>query len=316
MKLHFCLLAVLATAASAGPFNPKDVAANPAVLAHIDCDAFRASSVGQKILEDPEAQQKIAALATLFGFDVRTQLHGLTIYTTEDHPQDGALIVYADFDPARLIAMAQLSDTFTSETNGSRVIYSWVDEKKKLKEGGEPRVYAAIIGNRVVFGENESHLAQALTVIDGKASNYSGKNGMPDHESGESVLAEGVLRKFDFNTADPNTALLKMAKSARMKISEGKDSIRASLRLEARDSSTAAQMSALAQGLLAFVKLQQTDTNALALADAVKVDQYRDFVTVSFSQPSSAVAGMIKAEKKKEQAGHSGPDATNPADNK
>src|SRR5580658_9902596 len=104
---------------SAAPFNPKDVAADPALVFHVDCDALRASSVGQSILSQQEVQDKLAAVGAMFDFDVRKQLHGLTVYTTEAHPKDGALIVYADFDSNRLVTLAKGQDGFQSSTNGT-----------------------------------------------------------------------------------------------------------------------------------------------------------------------------------------------------
>jgi hypothetical protein len=164
----------------AAPFNPKDVAADPALLLHVDCDALKASSVGQSILSEPEIQDKLAAVGAIFDFDLRKQLHGLTVYTTEEHPKDGALIVYADFDPDRLITLAKAAEGFQTTTNGSHVIYSWLDDKKKAKDGERPRVCGAILGHRVIFGQDETHLADALDVIDGKAPNFSGKQGLPN----------------------------------------------------------------------------------------------------------------------------------------
>ena len=134
--------------------------------------------VGQSILSEPEVQDKLAAVGAIFDFDFRKQLHGLTVYTTEEHPKDGALIVYADFDPNRLITLAKAMDGFQTTTNGSHVIYSWLDDKKKAKNGGEPRVCGAILGSRVIFGQDETHLADALDVIEGKTPSFSGK-GVP-----------------------------------------------------------------------------------------------------------------------------------------
>src|SRR5580698_6020470 len=167
----------------AAPFNPKDVAASPAVLLHVDCDALKASSVGRSILSEPEVQDKLAAVGAIFDFDLRKQLHGLTVYTTEAHPKDGVLIVYADFDPDRLITLAKAMDGFQSTTNGSQVTYSWLDDKKKAKDGETPRVCGAIVGHRVIFGKDSAHLAEALEVIDGKAPALSSAKGLSQPES-------------------------------------------------------------------------------------------------------------------------------------
>src|SRR5438094_271015 len=86
-----------AFATFAGPLQRADVAGEPAWLAHVDCDKLRSSSLGQFFLAEldkPEAKDKLAALQTIFSFDLRKQLHGLTLYSTSDSPEDGVLLVY------------------------------------------------------------------------------------------------------------------------------------------------------------------------------------------------------------------------------
>ena len=288
----------------AAPFNPTDVAADPALVFHVDCDAIRTSSVGKSILSQQEVQDKLTALGAMFDFDVRTQLHGLTVYTTEAHPKNGALIVYADFDPNRLLALANIADGFQSVTNGSHVIYSWIDDKKKGKEGDSPRVYGAIAGHRVVFGQQESHLAAALDVIDGKAPSFSGKKGLPGAQAGESILLSGLLLKFDFDDADEKAAIFKMSKSVQVKLSELADNMTATVRLEAADTNTSTQIASIAQGLVALLKLQQSDANATKLANAIAIKQDGPMVGLTLSVPSSELIGMIKEGEKKEEEKH------------
>jgi hypothetical protein len=223
----------------------------------------------------------------------------LTIYTTEAHPKDGALIVYADFDPKRLLALGKAADGFRGVTNGLHVIYSWIDDKKKAKEGESPRVYGAIVGHRVVFGQEESHLAAALDVIDGPAPSFSGKNGLPNAEPGESILLEGLLLKFDFDDADDKAAIFKMSKSVRVKLSELANTMTATVRLEAADTNTSTQIANIAQGLVALLKLQQNDANATKLANAIAIKQDGPMVGLTLSVPSSELIDMIKEGEKK-----------------
>jgi len=302
------IIVMLATAAAgfalapldfAAPLNPSDVAAAPALLLHLDCDALRASSAGQAILSEPEVKDKLAAVGALFDFDLRTQLHGLTVYTTEAHPKDGALIVYADFDPNRLLTVAKAADDFESLTNGSHVIYSWLDDKKKANGGERPRIYGAILSHRVVFGRNESHLADALEVMEGHAPGFSGEAGFPAAAPGESILAQGVILKFDFDSADPNAAIFKMSKSVRLKLSETARHVALTVRFEARDADTATQIASIAQGLLAVLKLQKADPNALKLANAIVLKQDGVAVGLTLSLPSADLVSMIDAGQKK-----------------
>jgi hypothetical protein len=286
----------------AAPFNPKDVAATPAVLFAVDCDALRASSVGRSILSEPEVQDKLAAVGAIFDFDLRKQLHGLTVYTTEAHPKDGVLIVYADFDPDRLITLAKAMDGFQSATNGSHVTYSWLDDKKKAKDGETPRVCGAILGHRVIFGQNSAHLADALEVIDGKAPALSGAKSLPGPDSGESILAQGELLKFDFDSDDQKAAIFKMSKSVRVKLSEVANNMTATVHLEAADADTASNIGNIAQGLLAVLRMQKSDANALKLANAIVIKQDGNTVGLTLSEPSSDLITMIiEGQKKAEE---------------
>ncbi len=303
-----------APVAFAAPFNPKDAAADPALLLHVDCDALRASSVGQWILSQPDVQDKLAAVGALFDFDLRKQLHGLTVYTTEAHPKDGALIVYADFDPTRLITLARAAEGFQSVTNGSHVIYSWLDQKKKAMDGERPRISGAILGHRVVFGQNDSHLADALEVIDGKAPGLSGKKGLPEAAGGESIIAQGVIYKFDFESADPNAAIFKMSKSVHLKLSEAASNMTAAVSFEAADADTATQIASIAQGLVALLKLQKGDPNASKLANAIALKQDGATVGLTLSLPSSELVEMIKEGQKK--AAQRAQNAAAPPENK
>jgi hypothetical protein len=298
---------ILATAAllvgapvlPAAPFNPKDVAANPALLLHLDCDALRASSVGQSLLAQPEVRDKLAAVGAIFDFDLRTQLHGLTVYTTEDHPKDGALIVYADFDPNRLITLAKAADGSQNSTNGSHVIYSWLDEKKKSQNGQAPRVCGAILGHRVIFGQNDAHLADALDVIDGLAPSFSGQHGFPQPAAGESILLQGVILKFDFDSTDAKAAIFKMSKSVHLKLSEVASNLTAAVLFQAADADTATQIGAIAQGLVAVLKLQKADPNALKLANAIVLKQDGATVGLKLSMPSAELIDAIKEGQQK-----------------
>jgi hypothetical protein len=317
MKRPFLSLATAATVFAgapmvfAGPFNPKDVAADPALLLHVDCDALRGSSVGQSILSEQEVQDKLAAVGAIFDFDLRKQLHGLTVYTTEEHPKDGALIVYADFDPNRLITLAKAAEGFQTVTNGSHVIYSWLDDKKKAKGGGPPRVCGAIMGNRVVFGQNETHLAEALDVLDGKTPSFSGKQGLPEAAAGESILVEGAMLKFDFDSDDQNAAVFKMSKSVRLKLSELANNMTAVVRFEAVDAETANKIGDIAQGLLALLKLQKSDANLLKLANAIVIKQDGPTVGLTLSVPSSELIDAIKEGQKKAEEKEQKEQATN-----
>ena len=94
-------LVVASFAGIAAPLHRADVAANPVWLAHVDFDGLRPTPMGQYILAEmnkPEPEAKLAAFKAIVSVDPRTQLHGATVYSVGSTPEDGILLVYADFD--------------------------------------------------------------------------------------------------------------------------------------------------------------------------------------------------------------------------
>ena len=170
-------LALAATfTAVAGPLQPTDVVNDPVWVLHVDCDALKQTVVGKYVLgemEKPEAQKKFAAFQAIFNFDPRKELHGLTLYGTSSEPEDGVLLVYADFDPARLTTLAEGAKEHAATTRGNHTIHSWLDEKKPAKDGVKPRTYAAIHNGRVIFAQKESRVVDALDVLDRIRANLS-----------------------------------------------------------------------------------------------------------------------------------------------
>ena len=86
-----CAFTLLANGA---PLQRADVAANPAWLVHLDCDALRPTIIGKYILSEmdqPEAKAKLAAFQAMVGVDLRTQLHGATLYGLGPAPEQAQL---------------------------------------------------------------------------------------------------------------------------------------------------------------------------------------------------------------------------------
>src|ERR1039458_7397749 len=195
------LIAATVTAPST-PMQRSDVAAEPVWVLHVDCDALRPTTIGQFLLtemEKPDAQAKFSAFQSIFNFDPRRQLHGLTLYSTGKAPEDGVLLVYADFDPERLITMAKAAKDYQSTPYKQHIIHNWLDENKKGKHGVTPRVYAAIQGSHiVVFAQQEARVSQALDVLDQAAPTLAGTSLFPElGANGNTSYLQAAARKLD-----------------------------------------------------------------------------------------------------------------------
>src|SRR5580658_3508544 len=129
-----------AAVAFAAPLDPKVFATDSVKLLHVDCDAIRASAIGQWLLSEPAVQDKLASLGARFDVDLSKQLHGITYYTTAAYSNDGVMVIAADFEPGHLVTKAQALNDFRAATNGPHVIYSWVQEMWQRRRGRTGRV--------------------------------------------------------------------------------------------------------------------------------------------------------------------------------
>jgi len=302
-------LAATSLTAPAGPLKRADVPASPHWLIHVDFDGLRPTPIGQFLLgemQKPENQSKIAAFQAVFNVDLRTQLHDVTLFSTGPRAEDGVLILYADFDPERLVTLAKAANDSQNAQYKSHTIYNWIDDKKKPKDGVRPRVYAVIHGKRVVLSQHAAGVRTALDVLDGSAPNLNSTKafaplGMPEDAS----FLEGAAAKIDLPGADPNAAIFRLSRLIRLQLGGDSQRLNATLTLEANDSDTASQLAAVAHGLVALVKLQQEKPEVVKLASALNLRQDDASVVATVSLPANDVLDFLKADAaRKEKQAH------------
>lgn len=307
LKLTFgTYVCALGWLAGATPLQRADVTANPTWLLHLDCDALRPTTIGQYILSEmdkPEAKAKLAVFQSIFSFDLRTQLHGATLYGTSPAAEDGVLIVYADFDPARLVTLAQAAKDYQSSPHGQNVIHNWIDEKKKAKDGVKPRIYAAIQGNRVIFGQREASVGQALDVLSGSAPSLAAGKVFPELGlPGNGHVVEAAAQKMKLPDSDPNAAILKMSQSVQLVMGESGQQFTGAVTLVADSDEVAGHVLSIAQGLLALSKLQTDKPESVAVANAITITQDGGRVVGSLVLPAGQAVQMMKADATRKAA--------------
>jgi hypothetical protein len=265
----------------------------------VDCDRLRPTTVGKWILseiEKPGVQEKLAGFQAMLNFDPRRQLHAVTLYSASSSPQDGVLLAYADFEAERLTTMAKAAREHESATHGRYVIHSWIDEKKKPKDGVQPRTYAAISDKRVIFGQRHTTVAAALDVVDGATATLARTSSLPQlgANSGTSFL-QAAARKLDVSPSDPNAAVFRLSKLLRLDIGEAQEKVNATLTLEANSNEVANQISSVLQGVVALLKLQTDKPENARIAEAISLKQEAQNVVASLRMPAADVIGIVKA---------------------
>lgn len=293
-RSFFSALAVLLAAAGAcaAPLRSSDVAADPAVVLHLDIDALLASPVGQTILSNADTQARLSAMTAAFNFDLRSQLHGLTVYTPTDQPTNGVMIVYAGFDSNRIVTIARGGlEGFKISDVGSQRIFSWLDEKHETN-GVAPRVYAGIADNRVLFARSGPIISAALDVIAGKAPGFTDTQFLPQAMSlGEKTVLVAAIKPIALDTANPGAAVLKMAKVVRLWAGTSNDSVRLKLGIDAQDDNSAMQISQIVSGLLAMLRLNKNPA-LTKLADDISVKINGSSVSLSLAAPGAQILNL------------------------
>jgi len=298
LKLTLCAACLCAGGllARAAGLQRADVIADPVWLLHLDCDALRTNALGQFVLaqmDKPEAKARLASFQTIFGFDLRSQVHGVTLFGSSQTPADGVLIIYADFDADRLLTLAKAANDYQSSPHHDHVIHSWIDATKR---GMTRRVYAAFQDHRVILGQRSDRVAAALDVVDGTAPSLAGRRafselGLP----GNPHFLEAAARKFDSTNSAPNAAILKLAKSVQLVAGEKKQQFQGALTLVANNDDAAGQMFSIAQGLVAVMRMQSNNPDAVKLANAVVITQDGSEILGTLELPTNDVVEMLQA---------------------
>jgi hypothetical protein len=291
----------LVNLAQAGPFDAKQVPADAKWGAHLDVDALMASSSMKKVQaqimkEHPDAESALAMIRTLWRFDPRTDLHGITVFGTQLKKDTGVAIVHAKVDQKFLLEMVKLAPEYQASTHGKFDLHSWKHGKKRENA-------AFFKPDVMVFGGSPDELKAALDVLDGTKPSLAQKTeGHPMDIPPGTILAAGVhgLSESDLPCESP---LLKQADAAMVFAGEREGNVFVQGVLKVKQDDVAAKIENVAKGILAFASLAKLDDpDATKLIDAVKVRLSDKAVSIDAQAPVDALWAQIQKEHAKQKA--------------
>jgi len=299
--IHFavCLATGLTSTTFAGPLRSSDVPENPAWVVHLDCDTLRSNAIGKFILaemEKPENQSKIAAVTAIFGVDLRTQIHGLTLYAAAESAHEPVLLLYGDFDTNRLVTLAKAAPEYDAMEHGQHTVHSWLDEKKKKGDGSHPRVYAALPSSGlIIFSARRLGVSEALDVLDKKAENIAANKTYSQllKPVDEKTFFQAAAPKMILPASDPHKGIADLTTHARLSIREGSDQVAGVLSFGGKDEEVARNMVSIAQGITGLIKAQQEKPKLAKLAEKVSVKQEGAEMSLAFAAPSDQVVEFL-----------------------
>lgn len=305
------LASLLAAAclAPAAPIKTAQVPANARWIAHLDMTRLLQGQMGQFLLSEMDnqgANDKFAAFQTIFNFDPRRDIDGITLFGATDNPDEGVVLVHGRFDAQRLITLIRANDDYGTTSHDNQVIHQWVDDKNKAT--GELSYGTIFTDGTVLLSSQQSGIAQALDVLTGKAANLSQGGSLSLAAKADSAFLVAVADYAAISQIDPQAAMFKQAKSGSLRLGEVGGKMEASVTLDAQDTETAGLLHKIAQGLVAIGLLGAQDNPDMArLAQATQISLEGSRVTMEMAFPVQDMIRLIKEDQAKKAAANPAP---------
>jgi hypothetical protein len=303
-SLGFALAIVLGCAATghAAPLDLKQVAADAKWTVHVDFDALRASALFQKAWkqvadEHSQAEGGLALLKTMWNFDPRTDLHGVTFYGTQFKRDSGVAIINVKVDRARLLEYAKLVPDHRASNYGTYEVHSWLHAKGSRHE----RSFAGVMvkPDVLLLAASSAEVIAALDVFNGKNPNAVERTtALVGSVPSGAIVAGGAVGLGDAKLP-VDTPVAKLADSFVLALGENQNEVFVQARLALKDAATAQQVKAVADGAVAMAALDHHDNaELLKLISAVKVTAHDKTVNVDGRAAVDAVWAAIEKAMK------------------
>lgn len=299
-KLLLAALIAIATPLRADGLKQNLVPANSRWVLHLDVEAFRKSRIGAMIIEDKAESkvrqvkqdsklpldfsfQKVAAI-TAFGPKVGEQNDGvLLVQTTAD--------VRGDLE--KLIGFKEINGN--GEPPVSRITANGVE----IYKIGED-LNAIQAGEKMwLVGKNKATLQAAREVAMGKAEPLKDAAFLNYPSLTNNFFFVAVADTGSAGDKLPAQAkILQKADGGRLAIGEKDDKVLINVALRAKEAQTIAEMQQVAQGLVALVKLTQTDNKDLnTLVTSAAVTANDNYLTVDLSFPLKQAMQKVREKE-------------------
>ena len=292
------LLLAVAAVVTAEPLQRGHVVSDPAWVVHLDCDALRQTTIGHQLLTEldrPVVQKKFEAIQAIFGLDPRKDLRGITVYSATKGEPDVVVLAYADFSMERLVGMVQTNKGYEVSTHSGYQIHSWIDERKRTKDGEPARVFSAIHTNKIlILGQQVIRVGEALDVMDANQPSLVTSKKLPQLGGGNGTFLSGAARAVELPNENFAAAVLKQIRLVWLNAREAEGRTELKLALELSDAETAKHVSDVGRGLVAVLALQTDKPDAVKLSQAFTIEQVDTGVGVKMSLPATNLVQMIK----------------------
>lgn len=294
---------MMAAVATAGPLQRGHVVGDPAWVVHLDCDALRQTTIGHQVLEEleqPVVQKRFEAIQAIFHLDPRKDLRGVTIYSATQGEPDAVVLAYAEFDLGRLVAVVQTNKGYAVSTHSGHQIHSWMDERKRTKDGEPARIFGAMHTNKVlILGQQEIRVGEVLEVMDGVQPSLASTKRLPQLGGGNGTFLSGAARAVELPGDKFGAAMLKQVKLVWLNAREAEGRTELKVALDLTSAETAKHFGDVGRGVVALLALQTDRPAAVKLSQAITIEQVDTGVAVKMSLPATNLVQLINEQSGK-----------------
>lgn len=277
----------------AEPAKTQYVSTQAVWAVHFDLDLIRNAQDGlcawlMEQTYEPETARKLAGAQTFLGFDLRQDLHGVTMYgLTQDETSSVALLA-GKFNVERLNELLDRAGNHQMETVDGYEIHSWSKKEDPMESS-----FGVFRGDELlIFSSQHDVLLQALKVID-SADAGDVTPGLLNFTQDKALLTAAF--KSDKPLDWPRAGMLKMANSGAFTIEESAGDVRIMMTLKVADEANAENIYRVTEGLRAMILLGAAQKpNAAELAKSIVTEKNGRSVSIALVAPSEQVVKMLR----------------------
>lgn len=330
------LASLLLTPASAAPPDRAHMPEDAKWVIHLDLEALSKTNLAEEArAERPQMTQLVRRwLQDRFGINPREDLQSLTMFSNSYEEHTGAMILRADYDPAKVKAALEQRPDVQQESWGGHTLYTFSgdgldllatgadpaqgpertdrqtaqQERAAQAAAGEPRqtkpmTVALIDGKTAVVASSPERAKAAVSLVRGEAGTLAEDSPLLS-ELDESAMAYGAAIDLDqIEQRGGIFPILSQHERAYWCVSATDNGVEGKLKLHAKSEEVAEHMKTWLEGSIAFGQVWAADSeNLKKLVDNREVSRDGKVVEITGHGDTQTIsAAMREVQERMEQ---------------
>jgi len=297
-----CFMAVLMAGVSfGGPVNKSEISSTAKWAIHLDAEKFLMSRIGKMLVDETtnvDLKKGLDVLRATIHFDPLKDVRSVTLFGNS-YTKDGGVAVLKGRPNADAVNAVEkivlLSKTHEQIPYGTKVIHTWIDEKRQ-----KPSVLCFYSPEVTVAGGNVNQVKEAIDLLDAKREGLKGKSGLVVPDSDGFLVA--CARRDEGKEGPASATVLKNAEWLTVAVKNTGENVDIDAKLGANSEENAKQIEQMVRGIAAFLALSAEQNEAAAdIAKALSVNIDNRTVGVNFSYGVEPLYKLIRNHKKLNQ---------------